>query len=109
MMVIHTRRIDGRMQRQRDTAIDAHRRIEYAVQIAERNRTLRHFVDQKAERMPLQIEQNADRAAGRDAALDAALVHGVVLEPGALPVDVHGEAFVVFACRFACFFFVDRD
>lgn len=96
-MIIHARRIDGRMQRQRNATIDTDRRIEDAVQITERNRTLRHFVDQKAERMPFQIEQNANGAAGRDAALDATLVNGIVLEPGALPIDVHGEAFVIFA------------
>lgn len=97
MMVIHARRIDGRVQRQRDAAIDANGRIENAIQIAERNRTLRHFVDQKTERVSFQIQQNANRAARRDATLDASLVHRIVLKPRSLPIDVHGETFVVFA------------
>lgn len=56
-----------------------------------------HFVYQKAERVPFQVEQNADRAAIANATFDAPFVQRIVLEPGPLLIDVHCEAFVVFA------------
>lgn len=99
VMEVHSRSIDRRVQRQRDTAINADGRIENAVQVAERNRTLGHFVDQEAERVALQIEQYTDGAARCDAPFDATFVDRIVLEPGSLAIDVHGETFVVFAWR----------
>lgn len=96
-MIIHSGRIESRVQRQCDAAVDADRWIEDAVQVAEGDRSLRHFVHEEAERVPFQVEEDADGAAGRDAALDSSVVHRIVLKPGPLAVDVHCEAPFVFA------------
>lgn len=98
-MVVHVRRIQPGVKCQRDAPVDADGRIEDAVQVTERHRTLGHLVDDKVQRVALQVEQHADGTAGGDSALDAPLVDRVVLEPGPLPVDVHREALIVLTCR----------
>lgn len=50
--------------------------------------------------MPVQIQQNADGAAGCDATLDTLLVGTTMLEPGPLTVDVHCPTFIIFTCTY---------
>lgn len=99
LKVIHLRGIQSRMHGQCDATIDTDRRIENPVQISECYGTLWHLIDQKTERMPLQIQQHADGAARGDAALDATLVYRIVLEPRALSIDIHGEGLLIFAWK----------
>lgn len=87
------------MHGQCDATIDAHCRIEDSVEISECYRTLWHLIDQKTQCMSLQIQQYANGAARGDATFDTTLVYGVVLEPRALSIDVHGEGLLIFAWK----------
>lgn len=80
-----------------DATIDTDSRIEDPIEISECYGTLWHLIDQKTQRVPLQIQQHSDGAARCDAALHATLVYGIVLEPRALSIDIHGKGLLIFA------------
>jgi len=65
---------------------------------AARRRAVKLAVQVEAELSPVEVEEDADHAAGRDAAVCARRVYAGVHEPAARVVDVHAPAFTVAAC-----------
>lgn len=93
------RRIERRVQRDADPPVDADGRVEHPVQVLERHRALGLVVHVERQAVPVEVEQDSDRAARRYAALYPLLVGAGVLEPRAFAVYVHRPASVVLACR----------
>ena len=93
------RHVEGSVQGDGDAAVEAHGRIEDAVEVAEGDAALGLPVDEEAQRVRrVEVEEHADGRALLDAALGALGVHAPVHEPRALPVYVHAPAPVVLAC-----------
>lgn len=95
-----TRHVQGGVEGYGDAAIKAYRRIEDAVEIAERDTALRLIVDEEAQRVRgVKVEEDADGRALLDATLGALRVSASVHEPRPLPVYVHAPALVVLTCE----------
>lgn len=95
-----TRHIQGGVKGYGDTAVQAYRRIEDAVEIAERDAALGLVVDEEAQCVRgVQVEEDADSRALLNATLGALRVTATVHEPRPLPVYVHAPALVVLTCK----------
>lgn len=95
-----TRYIQGGVEGYGDAAIKAYRRIEDAVEIAERDAALRLIVDEEAQCVcGVQVEEDTDGRALLNASLGALRVTAAVHEPRSLPIYVHAPALVVLTCQ----------
>lgn len=70
---------------------------EHPVQIVEGHTPLPLVVDEERQLVVVEVKEDADGGSGLDAAVSAAGMRFGVEEPGALVVDVHGPALVIFA------------
>lgn len=81
LVAVHMRRIEAGVKCQCDATINTDGRIEDAIQISERDRPLRHLVDDEVQRVALEIQKHADGAAGGDSSFHSTFVYGIMLEP----------------------------
>lgn len=92
--------VQGRVQGDGHPAIQTHRRIKNAVEVAERDVALGLVVDEEAQSVSdVQVQEKADCRTLLDATLGALGVTTTVHEPGTLAVDVHAPAPVVLAWK----------
>ncbi|KOC68973.1 hypothetical protein WH47_09530 [Habropoda laboriosa] len=95
-----TRHVQGRVQSNRHPSIQADGRIKDAVEVPERDPSLRLIVHEEAKRVSgVQIQEDAHRRTLLHATLGPLRVSSAVHEPRTLPVYVHAPTFVVFACE----------
>lgn len=82
-----------------DPAVQAHRRVEHAVEVAERDPSLGLVVDEEAQGVGgVQVEEHAHRRALLHPAFGPLRVAATVHEPRTLPIYVHAPTLVVLAC-----------
>ena len=92
--------VKARVEGHLDVAVDADRRVEHASgEAGERDRTVVLAVEIEAEQASVEVEEDADDAAGADAAVCPVHVLTGVHKPAACVVDVHAPAAVIFTCR----------
>ena len=79
--------------------VDAHRRKIDSVEVGEGRRRAAWFsVDVEADRVQVEVEEDADDATRSDAPIEAAGVRAGVHVPAATVVNVHAPRFLVFTC-----------
>lgn len=87
------------MDRDTDSPVETDGGVKHAVEVSEGDRALWFFVYEEREGVLVEVEQDANGGAHMDAPLDSLFVSTCVLEPGALTVNVHGPALVIFSYR----------